>query len=240
VSGGALPKAAPDPPAAAAEVFGTRLPLAQRYAELLATAGVQRGLIGPREVSRLWERHLLNCAVLGELLDDATGLIDVGTGAGLPGMVLAVTHPELPITLIEPLARRVVFLEEAAAALGLANVRISRARAEELTGTVSAPVVTARAVAPLDRLARWTMPLVASSGRLLAVKGRSADEELATYAPAVRRLGGTGLRVVRCGTGLVDPPTTVICVQRAERAGHRPPAPRPAARQGRRAHGRGR
>jgi 16S rRNA (guanine527-N7)-methyltransferase len=194
----------------AVSVFGGRLPLAERYAELLATDGVVRGLIGPREVPRLWDRHLLNCAVVAELLPDGATVIDVGSGAGLPGIVLAIVRPDLQITLLEPLARRVTFLNEVVASLGLTGVTVVRGRAEELVGTVSASVVTARAVAPLDRLARWCLPLAEHGGKLLAMKGSTAADEIAEHAPAIRRAGGGQARIVECGRGVVDPPTTVV------------------------------
>jgi 16S rRNA (guanine527-N7)-methyltransferase len=196
--------------AVSAQIFGEQLSKATRYAELLATDGVVRGLIGPREAPRLWERHLLNCAVLGELLPPGTTLIDVGSGAGLPGLVLGIARPDLHVTLLEPLARRVTFLEEVVAELGLAGVIVVRGRAEESVGRISASVVTARAVAPLDRLARWCLPLAAPGGRLLAMKGSTAAEEIAEYAPAIRRAGGGPARIVECGKGVVDPPTTVV------------------------------
>jgi 16S rRNA (guanine527-N7)-methyltransferase len=196
--------------AVSAQVFGDQLPKATRFAELLATTGVVRGLIGPREAPRLWERHLLNCAVLGELLPAGVSVIDVGSGAGLPGLVLGIARPDLRITLLEPLARRVTFLEEVVAELGLTGVAVVRGRAEESVGRLAADVVTARAVAPLDRLAGWCLPLVAPGGRLLAMKGSSAADEVARYAPAIRRLGGGPARIVECGKGVVDPPTTVV------------------------------
>jgi 16S rRNA (guanine527-N7)-methyltransferase len=196
--------------AAASRVFGDRLGLAERYAHLLATDGVVRGLIGPREAPRLWERHLLNCAVLGELLPEGVNVIDVGSGAGLPGVVLGIARPDLRITLLEPLARRVVFLTEVVEELGLDGVTVVRGRAEELVGRLSAEVVTARAVAPLDRLARWCLPLAEPGGRLLAMKGSTAAKEIAEYAPALRRAGGGPARIVECGKGVVDPPTTVV------------------------------
>lgn len=208
------PVTVPDPPSTAEQVFGERLPLARRYAELLATDGIVRGLIGPREAPRLWDRHLLNCAVLAERIPSEATVADVGSGAGLPGIVLGVARPDLRVVLIEPLARRSAFLEEAVEELDLARVSVLRARAEELTGRGSyfdlVDVVTARAVAPLDRLAGWCLPLLVSGGRVLAMKGSTAEEEVAEHAAAVRRLGGSDPVVVRCGEGVVDPPTTVV------------------------------
>ena len=160
-------------------MFASRLPLAQTYVEVLADAGVERGLIGPREVPRLWDRHLLNCAVVGVLLPHGTSVVDLGSGAGLPGLVLAISRPDLRVTLVEPMARRTQFLEEAVARLGLDNVEVVRARAEELHGRLAADVVTSRALAPLERLLRWSAPLLADEGTLVAIKGRSAPQEVA-------------------------------------------------------------
>src|SRR4051794_4526395 len=171
----------PPVPSAARGVFRDRLGLAEQYAAMLSEAGVVRGLIGPREVPRLWDRHLLNCAVLGELLPVHSAVADLGSGAGLPGMVLAVARPDLQVTLIEPMARRAAFLQEVAQVLSLDRVLVVRGRAEDLVGEVTVPVVTARAVAPLDRLARWALPLLTSDGRLLAVKGSSAPDEISAH-----------------------------------------------------------
>lgn len=197
-------------------VFGDRYALAQRYAGLLAGPGVSRGLIGPREAGRLWERHLLNSAVLGELVPEGCRVLDVGSGAGLPGIPLALARPDLAVVLLEPMSRRVAWLQEVVAELGLA-VSVYRGRAEdprvraELGGN---DVVTARAVAPLGRLAGWCLPLVAPGGRLLAVKGATAAEEVARDAIAVRAAGGGVAEVVQCGATIVRPPTTVIVVSR--------------------------
>lgn len=225
---------APAPPPAAAEVFGSRLPAAARYADLLATDGVVRGLIGPREAPRLWDRHLLNCAVMSELIPSGASVIDVGSGAGLPGIVLAVARPDLSVVLVEPLARRTAFLAEVVTELGLDDaVSVVRGRAEEVREAVDpADVVTARAVAPLDRLAGWCLPLTAPGGRLLALKGASASDEIAEHQTAIGRLGGATPVVRQCGVGLVDPPTTVVEIVR-ERVVE-PATPRPAGRDRRR------
>jgi 16S rRNA (guanine527-N7)-methyltransferase len=201
--------------AVASRVFGDRLDLAERYAAILAGAGVQRGLLGPREAPRLWERHLLNCAVVGELLEPGARVLDVGSGAGLPGIVLAVARPDLEVTLLEPLARRAIFLDEVVAELGLSpTVTVVRGRAEEQASRLQFPVVTARAVAPLDRLARWCLPLVEPGGHLLALKGESAATELAEHAGELSRLGGRDAAVTVCGVGVVEQPTTVVTVVR--------------------------
>ncbi len=211
----------PVPPPVALEVFGEALPRAVAYAEKLATDGVIRGLIGPHEVPRLWERHLLNCAVLGELIDPGLAVVDVGSGAGLPGIVLAIVRPDLRVTLLEPLARRVAFLEECRAALELANLTVLRGRAEDpatLPAVGGTDVVTARAVAPLGRLVRWCLPLLRAGGRLLAVKGESASAEVAAYRQEIGRCDGGSVVVRRCGDGMLQRPTIVVeVVRRQER-----------------------
>ncbi len=197
----------------AARVFGERLELAVSYARLLITEGVVRGLIGPREAPRIWERHLVNCAVMSEIIHIGASVVDVGSGAGLPGIVLAVARPDLSITLVEPLARRTAFLSEAVTALGLeSTVTVVRGRAEDVVDgpPAGADVVTARAVAPLDRLAGWCLPLARTGGRLLALKGSSAAEEVDAHRDVIASLGG-GAPVIRlCGAGIIDPPTTVV------------------------------
>lgn len=196
-------------------VFGEQRHLAVQYAQKLATDGVVRGLIGPREAPRLWDRHLLNCAVLGELIPFGTRVTDVGSGAGLPGIVLAVARPDLEIVLLEPLARRAAFLTETVAELGLKRVTVVRARAEERAADLpKAGVVTARAVAPLDRLAGWCLPLTPIGGRLLALKGSTAAEEIATHCEAVVHAGGAVPTIKTCGGGLLDSPVTVVEVVR--------------------------
>jgi len=204
---------AAEPPAEASLVFGDALGAARRYAELLATDGVTRGLIGPRETERLWERHLLNCAVVAELLPERGSLVDIGSGAGLPGVVLAMLRPSLEVILLEPLLRRSMFLEECVAELGLANTTVLRARAEEKAAArIRADVATARAVAPLDRLAGWAAPLLRPGGQLLAIKGQSAADELAAARPVLSRLGVRSAEVLQAGRGRVVSATTVIRV----------------------------
>jgi 16S rRNA (guanine527-N7)-methyltransferase len=195
-------------------VFLNALPQAEAYAALLATEGTLRGLIGPREVPRLWERHVLNCAVLTELLPDGVTVCDVGSGAGLPGLVVAIRRPDLQVTLLEPLLRRTTFLDEVVERLGLDNVEVLRGRAEEFHVKRSFDVVTSRAVAPLDRLARWSLPLTRDGGLLLAMKGSSAADELAAAAPVLRKHGGDQGRVLTAGNGVVDQPITVVAVRK--------------------------
>lgn len=191
-------------------LLGDHLPALVHYADLLADAGVLRGLIGPREVPRLWERHLLNCAVLAELFAPGSRLVDVGSGAGLPGIVLAICRPDLRVVLAEPLLRRTTFLNEAVAALSLDNVRVERVRAEQMAGDVDA--VTARAVAPLDRLARWTLPLLRPGGRLVAVKGASAGTELQAALPVLEGLGARHWEVLEIEVAPGFVPTRAVVV----------------------------
>lgn len=164
-----------------------RIPLLERYAGLLATEGVVRGLIGPREVPRLWDRHLVNCGLMAPYLPPDARVADLGSGAGLPGLVLAIARPDLEVTLIEPMARRVAFLEEVRDELGLEHVHVVRTRAEQWSAPERFDVVTARALAPLAKLVAWGMPLVAEGGVLLAMKGSSAAAEVEAAAGELRR-----------------------------------------------------
>jgi 16S rRNA (guanine527-N7)-methyltransferase len=183
---------APDPdPAVAAAVFAPeRLPLLQRYADLLVDAGVVRGLIGPREVERLWDRHLVNCGLLAPLLPEGARVVDLGSGAGLPGLVLAAARPDLSVTLVEPMLRRTTFLTEAVEILGLEQVTVVRGRAEEWSGPERFEVATARALAPLGRLLGWALPMLERTGCLLAMKGSSAAREIDDARGELSRWGG--------------------------------------------------
>ena len=224
----------PAPPASAVRLLGDRLPSMVRYVAHLADTGVSHGLIGPREVPRLWERHVLNCAVAGEVIAPDATVIDIGSGAGLPGVVLAIARPDLRLTLVEPLLRRVTWLERVCTDLALPNVDIVRGRAEEQWGRLRADVVTARAVAALDRLAGWGLPLVEDGGQLIALKGASAHDELDEVREAVSDWGVIQADIVSCGDGVVDPPTLVTRLTLADH-----PAPgtlaRPVDRDGSRA-----
>ena len=222
---------APDPPESARRVFGDGFDGAQRYAQILAGAGIERGLLGPREVGGLWERHLLNCAAVGELLDEGATLADIGSGAGLPGIPLALARPHLRITLIEPLLRRADFLREVVAELDLASVTVVRGRAED--GAVRAEVgefdaVTSRAVASLDKLGKWSLPLVRDGGQMLAMKGERAEEEIDEHRRVLRSLGAVEVKVVKCGVDYLNPPVTVVAARLGVRTR---PARRPSRSQ---------
>lgn len=215
----AAPSLPPETPAVAGRVFGpSRLPLAERYAAWLADAAVVRGLVGPREVPRLWERHLLNCAVLAEVLPRSATVADVGSGAGLPGLVLAIARPDLQVTLIEPLLRRTTFLSAVVADLGLDNVEVVRGRAEALHGRRRFDAVTSRAVAPLARLLEWSMPLVAPTGSMVAMKGSSVASEIEDARPTLRQLGCGEPEVRVLGAEVLDSATVCVRVAWADPA----------------------
>lgn len=213
-------------PAAAEGVFGARLPLAIRYTELLATAGVERGLIGPRETERLWDRHVLNSAAVAELIEAGERVADIGSGAGLPGIPIAIARPDLELVLIEPLLRRATFLSEAVAILGLDQVTVVRGRAEErsvIAEWSGLDVVTSRAVASLDKIARWSLPLLRPDGRMLALKGDRAQAEVEEYGRMLASLGAGDVKVMRCGESYLNPPATVVVAHRKPRPGRRAP-----------------
>ncbi|SOX56739.1 16S rRNA (guanine(527)-N(7))-methyltransferase RsmG, partial [Mycobacterium ahvazicum] len=214
-------------PAAAAEIFGSRLDIAQAYAEILATAGVERGLLGPREVDRVWDRHLLNSAAVAELLDEGERIVDIGSGAGLPGIPLAIARPDLDIALLEPLLRRSEFLKEVVAELGL-TVEVVRGRAEEpgvRKRFGERDVAVSRAVAALDKLTKWSMPLLRPGGRMIAIKGERAPDEVEEHRRGMAALEAVDVRVVTCGASYLRPPATVVVAQRATRS-RRGSAPR--------------
>ncbi|GAA2794327.1 16S rRNA (guanine(527)-N(7))-methyltransferase RsmG [Kitasatospora sp. CM 4170] len=219
VADGAAAAELTEAPPVAREVFGDRFDAAVRYTELLATAGVRRGLIGPREVPRLWDRHVLNCAVLAELLPPGSTLCDVGSGAGLPGIPVALARPDVSVTLLEPLLRRTTFLEEVVRELGLENVTVLRGRAEEMVGKLAVDVVTARAVAPLERLAGWGLPLLRPHGQMLALKGDSAEQELAESRAGLAKLGAVEWSVISVGEGTLETSTRVVQVKAGESPG---------------------
>ncbi|GAA5017636.1 hypothetical protein GCM10023258_04010 [Terrabacter aeriphilus] len=203
----------PPTPAVAALVFGDRLELAERFVAVLADTGISHGLIGPREAPRLWDRHVLNCAVVHEAIPrgpQRQQLIDVGSGAGLPGLALAIARPDLDVHLVEPLARRTGWLSGVVAQLDLSNVTVHTARAEAMWDRLQAPWVTARAVSRIAQLAEWTLPLLEAGGSLLALKGERAAEELAESGAALQRLGVVDAAVETYGSELLAAPTFVL------------------------------
>lgn len=202
---------APAPPPAATQVFGAALPTAQAYADILASEGVQRGLIGPREVERLWDRHLLNSAAVSVAIGEGSTVVDIGSGAGLPGIPLAMARPDLRVTLVEPLLRRSLFLQQVTQALAMPRVTVVRARAEDMPPG-SFDVVVARAVAPLRRLTASTLPLLRPGGRLVALKGRTAERELAHAEADLRRRGARSWEVRDLPTLPGVPATRAIIV----------------------------
>ncbi len=209
---------------AGAAIFGARMDIARRYAELLAGAGVERGLLGPREVDRLWDRHLLNSAVVGELLDPGERVVDIGSGAGLPGIPLAIARPDLEVVLLEPLLRRSEFLTEVVAELGLA-VEVVRGRAEDpwVRDQFGArDVAVSRAVAALDKLTKWSMSLLRPDGRMVAIKGERASEEVKTHRRVMAASGAVDVRVVTCGANYLRPPATVVLARRGKQARQKP------------------
>lgn len=214
-------RVAPPAPSGATQVFGDRLALARRFTALLADTGVSHGLIGPREVPRLWDRHVLNCAVIHPAIAAGQMVIDVGSGAGLPGLALAIARPDLDLHLVEPMLRRTNWLSMAVDELELTNVTVYRGRAEQFWGVLSAPVVTARAVARLGELAGWCLPLVLPGGSMLALKGSRAAEELEADRAVVRRLGAVAEVIESFGRGVVDPETTVLRVVLGDRPARR-------------------
>lgn len=177
------------------DYFGDSFPRVQAFAELLADQGVLRGLIGPREVARLWERHILNSAAVVPFLGDGNDsgtIVDVGSGAGLPGMVIAAMFPERRVVLVEPMERRTTWLFEAAEKCGIDNVTVVRGRAEEVSDVVEADFLTARAVASIDKLVKWCAPLLAPTGKMVLLKGRSAPDEIERAKYTLRKFGLTG------------------------------------------------
>ncbi len=215
-------------------VFGDGMEQAVRYTRILAGAGVERGLIGPREADRLWDRHLLNSAALTELLDPGDQIADIGSGAGLPGIPLALARPDLRVTLIEPLLRRSDFLREVIDDLGV-DITVVRGRAEEQgvrqqVGEMDA--VVSRAVAGLDKLTRWSMPLLRSGAQMMALKGQRAEAELDEHRRVMESLGAVDARVVTCGGDYLNPPATVVTARRGELGTANRRAPRAGRRSG--------
>jgi 16S rRNA (guanine527-N7)-methyltransferase len=209
----------PPAPAIARTVFGDALPQAERYVARLASDGVTRGLIGPREVSRLWERHVLNSAAVAEAVPDGARVVDVGSGAGLPGIPLGLARPDLTLSLVEPMARRVEFLEETVADLG-APWRVVRGRAEDRSVAAAVgqvDVVTARAVAALPRLVAWCRGLLRPGAQLVALVGARAVAELPALVPELEAAGMRSIHPRAVGAALGEAATTVVVMTRAGR-----------------------
>ncbi|MGO2183278.1 16S rRNA (guanine(527)-N(7))-methyltransferase RsmG [Brevibacterium aurantiacum] len=198
------------PPAGTEEFFGAAYPAAQRYAQHLATTGIEWGLIGPREIDRLWTRHILNCAVVAEFIDDSDVVGDVGSGAGLPGIPIALLRPEAQVVLIEPMERRVEWLKMVVDDLGLDNVRIVRARVEELVDEEMFTVVTSRAVKAMTTLIEWTHDVMGPEGRILALKGASVEAELAKTKKLLKRYRLSQPEIHIVDGGILDVPSRVV------------------------------
>ncbi len=195
-------------PAVAAVIFGDRLDLARRYAALLIRDSDTLGLLGPREMPKLWSRHILNSAVVSELVPDGVTVADVGSGAGLPGIPMAIAQPNAHFTLIEPMERRSDWLKAVVAELGLENVSVLRARAEEVGEVFD--LVTARAVSALPKLLRLTVPLTRHGGAIIALKGSKAAEEIEEAKKLSKKLKIAGFEVIHTGAQILDETTLVV------------------------------
>ena len=193
------------------QALGPSFTQLSKFAATLAQDGVRLGLIGPREVERIWDRHILNCAAITELIEDGQSIIDIGSGAGLPGIVLAILKPNSKVTLIEPMQRRTDFLTQVKTDLGLTNVEIIRGRAEGQK--VTAQIVTSRAVAPLGKLLAWSWPLVQKGGKVLAIKGEKAQEELENAQKVTSFLKDSPATITTCGLAL-DLSVTVVQISK--------------------------
>lgn len=195
-------------PAAAASLFGERIDLARQFTAALAAQGEERGLIGPLELPRLWTRHILNSAIAAPIFRGAAA--DIGSGAGLPGIVLAIARPDVSWTLVEPMERRVTWLNEQVAELGLDNVEVLRARAEEVRATGKFDFVTARAVSALRTLIPFTAPLLRDGGELAVLKGMNAPAEIDAAAKQIKKFRLSDVRVEVLGEGVLDESTRVV------------------------------
>lgn len=197
-------------PSGAAEVFGAQLDLARRFTADLGRFGETLGLIGPLEAARLWSRHVINCAVVAPYLHAGGRVADVGSGAGLPGLVLAIARPDVSFTLIEPMERRTDWLQDEIARLGVTNVTVLRARAEDAVGAGPFDQVTARAVTALAKLVPLTAPLLKPGGELVLLKGARVSEEIAAASTVLRRYRVTGIEVLELGQGIVPEVTRLF------------------------------
>ncbi|MGO1849940.1 16S rRNA (guanine(527)-N(7))-methyltransferase RsmG [Microbacterium sp.] len=210
MDGGTFDDVVEQEPAVAGELFGDRLDLARQFVRALVEHGEERGLVGPQEVPRIWTRHVLNCAIAAPLFPTGGRVGDVGSGAGLPGVVLAIARPDVTWELIEPMERRVSWLDEQVSALGLENVTVHRARADEVAVEGMLDAVTARAVSAMRTLIPWTAPLVRDGGELILLKGRSVDAEIDAAQKVLRKHRVTDVRVEVLGEGVLDETTRVV------------------------------
>jgi len=197
-------------PTAAAALFGDRIAAARAFTAALAEHGEERGLIGPLEPPRLWTRHVLNSVVAAPLFPAGGRVADIGSGAGLPGLVLAIARPDVQWVLIEPMERRVAWLDEQVAALELDNVEVVRGRGEDWKQGAVLDAVTARAVSALRTLIPLTAPLVRDGGELILLKGANAEAEIAAAEKQIRKFKLSNVRVEPVGEGVIDEPTRVI------------------------------
>lgn len=204
-------------PAAAAEIFGEHIEQARKYAFALARDSETFGLLGPRELPKIWSRHVINSALLVELVPEGSKVADVGSGAGLPGIPMAIARPDCHFTLIEPMERRSNWLSSTITELGLENVEVLRARAEDVQRT-DFDIVTARAVAALDKLLRMLTPLTRGSVHkiVLALKGSRAPIEIEEAAPRIKRLGFLAPEIITLGLGKAPETATVVRIKLAE------------------------
>ena len=195
-------------PAVAATIFGAGIDKARAYAAALVRDGDELGLLGPREMPKLWTRHILNSAVVAELVEPGKKVADVGSGAGLPGIPMAIAQPEATFVLIEPMERRSKWLQEQVDALGLTNVRVHRARAEEVGEAFD--IVTARAVSALPKLLRMTVPLTRDGGEIIALKGSKAADEIEESKKFQKKLKINGFEILHTGAKFLAEPTLVV------------------------------
>jgi len=196
-------------PDTAVGVFGSQIDLARQYAQMLAEDSDELGLLGPRELDKIWSRHILNSAVVAELINAGDKVADVGSGAGLPGIPMAIAKPDASFVLIEPMERRSNWLGQVVADLGLRNVEVLRARAEEVQ-EADFDVVTARAVAALDKLLRLCVPLLKPGGSVIALKGSKAAEEIEAAKKLQKKLKIASFEILVCGENYLAEPTSVV------------------------------